>query len=58
MKYILAFTARRKNAKRHIYGRYATIEEARKEAINPHYDFAIYDSKWNLIEKVERAEEE
>ena len=58
MKYILAYKARQKNARRHIFGRYNTIEEARKEAINPHYDFAIYDSKWNLIEKIERVEEE
>ena len=50
--YILAYKAKRKNAKRHIWGRYATIEEARQNATNPHYVFAIYDPKWNLIEEV------
>ena len=50
--YILVYTSRRKNAKRHIFGRYASIEECRRKAVNPHYDFQIYDSKWNLIEEV------
>jgi hypothetical protein len=53
MRYILTYKARRKNAKRHIWGRYNTIEECRRNATNPHYDFQIYNSKWDLIEEVE-----
>lgn len=54
MRYILTYKARRKNAKRHIWGRYNTIEECRRNATNPHYDFAIYDYDWEFIEEVER----
>lgn len=53
MKYILVYESRQKNAKRHIWGRYNTLEDCRKNSWNPHYDFSIYDSKWNLVEKVE-----
>lgn len=52
--YILTFKARRKNAKKHIWGYYATIEECISHATNDNYDFAIYDSKWNLIEEVKK----
>lgn len=54
MRYKLAYKARRKNAKRHIWGRYNTIEECRRNATNPHYDFQIYDSEWNLIEEIKK----
>ena len=55
MKYILTNTARRKNAKRHICGRYNDLESARKMAQNINeklYVIQIYNGKWELIETV------
>ena len=45
--YILAYTARRKKAKRHLWGRYSTLEDAMRNGFNPHYDFTIYYSTWD-----------
>ena len=54
MKYILAATAKRKNAKRHITGRFDDLESARRTGknMNDSYNVEIYNGKWELIEKV------
>lgn len=52
MKYILTYKAKRKNAKRHIYGRYDSIEECKQNAFNKHYNFTIYTSKWEFVEDI------
>lgn len=58
MRYILIYKARRKNAKRHIWGRYSTIEACKREATNKNYDFSIYNHKWELIEDLKEAKDE
>lgn len=50
--YILAYKAKRKNAVRHIWGYYNTVNECIKNAINPHYDFTIWTTKWELVLEV------
>lgn len=37
-------------------GRYTTLEEARKNAANPHYNITIYSHKWEFIEDVKEGE--
>ena len=54
MRYILTYKAKRKNAKRHIWGRYNTIEECKRNATNNNYEFSIYNSKWDLIEEIKK----
>lgn len=51
----LTTMAKRKNAKRHITVKSNDIEYLRKigkENINDRYTVAIYNSKWQLIEKI------
>lgn len=53
--YILAITAKRKNAKRHISTKSNDIKYLRKvgkEHINDCYIVEIYNHKWELIERV------
>lgn len=52
MKYILTYKAKRKNAKRHIYGRYDSIQDCMKHVDNKHYDFSIYTGNWELVYEV------
>lgn len=59
MKYVVARTAKRKNAKRHAiteFGRikyFNSLEEARERAKRPSkYVNEIYTSKWEFVEKV------
>lgn len=54
MKCILTITAKRKNAKRHIVSRCNDIESARKlaENMNDCYIVEIYNTKWELIERI------
>lgn len=47
--YILCYYAKRKDAKRHIWGRYGTLDECTKNADNSNYTFKIYDSKWHYV---------
>jgi hypothetical protein len=58
MRYILTYKAKRKNAKRHIWGRYSTIEECKRNATNSNYEFSIYNSKWDLIEEIKKEEKQ
>jgi hypothetical protein len=58
MRYILIYKAKRKNAKRHIWGRYNTIEECKRNATNNNYEFSIYNSKWDLIEEIKKEEKQ
>lgn len=53
--YILATTARRKNAKRHIAATSNDLNYLRKigkDNIDDRYIVEIYNAKWELIEKV------
>lgn len=49
--YYLTITAKRKNAKRHIFGRYETLDEAvsRVKDINPRYRIEIYTGNWQIV---------
>ena len=54
-KYILGYKARRKDAKRHIIGRYDELEHAKNaklfyEGLNNKYHYHIYNSQWEVIE--------
>lgn len=53
MTYYLCMTARRKNARRHIGGKYKSIQDAMKSTLweHPLYDIALYDANWKLITK-------
>ena len=53
-RYILTITARRKNAKRHIVCRSNDLEELRSRFRNEHYRLEIWDSKWNLVELLQK----
>ena len=54
-KFIVAYTLRRKNAKRHILARYDTIEEAldvleySREVDQGRAEFHIYNGVWEVI---------
>ena len=58
MRYILTYKARRKDAKRHIWGRYDTIDDCKRKATNKNYDFCIYNHKWELVEDLKEAKDE
>lgn len=52
--YYLTFTAKRKNAKRHIVGKAATVQELKSKPYinNERYIINIYNGKWELIENI------
>lgn len=50
--YILAYKAKRKNAKRHIWGYYNTVNECLYNANHKLYDFSIWTTKWELVLEV------
>lgn len=52
--YIVAMTARRKNARRHILGRFKTYEEAIAAAIRmaDRYDTQVLTGRWNVINEL------
>lgn len=55
MKYILTYTLRQKNAKRHIFKRFNTLVECEKFAgrfLDEKFDLDIYTSKWDLVKKL------
>lgn len=55
MKYILTTTSRQKNAIRHIFKRFKTLEECEKFAaryIDGKYNLDIYTSQWYLVKKL------
>jgi hypothetical protein len=58
MKCIVTMTARRKNAKSHIAGRYDSVSEATTAAmrLNKKYIVTIVNGKWELIAR--RCEDE
>jgi hypothetical protein len=54
MKCIVTTTAKQKNAKRHIFGRYDSLKKAKTDAcnlINRKYIVEIYNGKWELISR-------
>ena len=54
MKYIMTTTAKRKNAKRHIDTRSNSLDYLRAQGLirNDRYIVEIYNTKWELIERV------
>lgn len=59
MKYIITYTARRKNARRHVYGwngktkYFNSVEEAKQDTFfdHPLYDVEILTANYKPIEK-------
>ena len=50
MKYILTYTAKRKNAKRHIFCRGNSVEELERQVKGfDQYIYEIYTSKWEFV---------
>ena len=52
--FYVTFTAKRKNAKRHIITKYATFEEAYhfyNMMYDPRYIFEICNGRWETVEK-------
>lgn len=60
MTYYLTMTARRKNARRHIGGKFKTIQDAMSSRLwdHPTYDIALYDANWNLVAKERKIDHE
>ena len=58
MFYFLTYTAKRKNAQRHIVSIYDTLEECINHPLlnteNPHQYYDLYNSKWELIKEGKR----
>ena len=55
MMYILAITAKRKNAKRHILTKCESLDkliELGKNCINDKYIVEIYDGNWEIVDRV------
>jgi len=52
--YILTYKAKRKNARRHIWGRYNSIDECIVNANNSNYIFTVYNNKWEYVQEVKK----
>ena len=56
--YIVAVTATQRNARRHVLGRYYTLEDAERHGgrINKRYTVELYDGAWKLIKVLQKGE--